>query len=370
MKGVSFHEWKEHRDGSLKKKSTSSSSTTTSSRSGRSGRSGKPGGSKRSKKVTNACVQCERKIAVNEDALFVEEDVGRMFCSEKCIVSFFEADIESLEKEYYTLISKSEITDEVKERFGHHRWSTLENPQEVWVEKTIKGDLRYTLISEFQEGSLTLWGVCITLFLRGEPSFLFLAFLTGDSNLVEHYRKGEPVNSLPKGEANQPKLDRLAESWTSDETYRASVNKARDKDDIPIDEYSSYDSCIDETLETPDEVWQIQRNSMVVREVTESEMAESMASDETSEAGEKTGGGGSSSGGSGFQTGLIYHFIKHYSHGAGFWYILIAKETDDEDQLEILDCFPTRDPDLVDKYRVGSLEIGSRDTGSGSSLVH
>ncbi len=306
----------------------------------------------------NACHHCAKTLSGDNDrALFVEEEVGRIFCSESCIAAFFTPEIERLEKEFFRRLTPSDLSSEERENLAHLRWITLQEPDEVWREKTLTGDYRYTLISEFKPGTKKIWSICICLFLRGEPSFLYLAFPTKNSAMANQYRRGEQVewvrpaqsqisadggaseslNGEEQGDQenseNRDKLDRLADSWTEDETVLAQLNKGRSKDDIPPSDYGLYQACLEETLETPEEVWS----------------HESQGDDPVK----------------------LYHFIKHYpDEKPGIWFVIVARETDDEEQIEIIDAFPTRDAQLVDHYRRGEQEVGQLESKSSPRVVH
>jgi len=157
--------------------------------------------------------------------------------------------------------------------------------------------------------------------------------------LANSYRRGERVQLVAAdvaAEAANPS-DGLAESWTEDETIRAELTQKRSPDDIPASEFGMYLDCAEETLEDPDEVW-----SLVFKD--------------------KDGR-------------RLYHFIRSYSakeYGKQIWYIIVARETDDDEQIEILDTFPTRDARLVDRYRKGHQEVGARETRvvASSRVVH
>lgn len=304
------------------------------------------------------CQNCG-KVLMNEDrALFVEEEVGRVFCSENCITGFFTPEIERLEKEYHRRVSQNDLTKEERESYAHLRWITLQEPDEIWREKTLSGDQRYTLISEFQPGTKRIWCICICLFLKNEPSFLYLAFTTRNAAMVNAYRRGERVEWVksektareaaqeaghvddPEGvEAVSPQenilSDRLADDWTDDETFLAQMNQERREDDIPAEEFTEYEKCLEETLETPDEVWSCVPGNSEVK---------------------------------------LYHFIRHYGtedeSSPGYWYVIVARETEDEEQIEILDAFPTIDVNLVDRYRRGEQEVGHTSPGPSSRVVH
>jgi hypothetical protein len=308
------------------------------------------------------CRNCSKSLEKEDRALFVEEEIGRVFCTEKCISAYFTPEIERLEKEYYRRLSANDLSKEDRENLAHLRWVTLQEPDEVWREKTLSGDFRYTLISEFQPGTRKVWCICLCLFLRGEPSFLYLSFATKNTAMANHYRRGERVQWV-KGEAEARRAkteadgieivpasglaeqgsgasseqgsDRLAAPWTEDEMFRAQAIQERRDDDIPPEEFSLYQSCLEETLETPDEVWTYISSSK------------------------------------GKDPFAMYHFIRHYpDEDPGVWYVIIARETDDEEQIEILDAFPTRDAELVHRYRKGEQEVGSSSAGPVSRVVH
>jgi len=317
----------------------------------RKGRQSKQKPSKKAlEKASDArCHACERTLEQDERALFVEEEVGRVFCSEDCIVTYFSPEIERLEQEYFRRLRKNELSGEERERYAELRWKTLQNPSEIWREKTLSGDFRFTLISPYADkGGKTIWNVCLTLFLRGEPSFLYLAFVTQDSSLIDHYRRGERLRWKPvegserEGVASasadrqggevlragsrgkSERSDGLASPFTAEEMLRVRLLQARKDDDIPLEEFSRYERYIEVTLQGPDEVW-------------------------TFKGSDKR------------QPGL-FHFMRNCGkeEGAGIplWYIVVARETDDDEHIEILDAFPTRDVGLVESYRCGNQEIG------------
>jgi hypothetical protein len=325
----------------------------------------------------DACHACAKKLSGSQErALFVEEEVGRIFCSEACIAAYFTPEIERLEKEYFRRLAPTDLNATERDALGHLRWITLQEPDEIWREKTLSGDYRYTLISEFKPGSKKVWSICICLFLRGEPSFLYLALATRNMAMVNAYRRGERVewatsknegsletkegeklerhrgaqaedaatSAVHSGEDPSPAdgepspTDRLGDPWTADETLMARMNQERREDDIPPEEFAQYQSLIELTLESPDEVWSIRAR--------------------------------------GPEGPKLYHFIKQHAELAagdaagslqaplqaqspGVWYVIIARELDDQDdQIEILDAFPTRDPYLVESYRQGEQEVG------------
>lgn len=320
------------------------------------------------REAAGVCQNCSGDLTSSSNALFVEEEVGRVFCSEECIIQFFAPEIERLEREYYRKLSASDLSAPQRESLTHLRWITLQEPDEIWREKTLSGDYRYTLISEFRpSGNKKVWSICICLFLRGEPSFLFLAFPTRNAAMVNTYRKGErvtlvqkrpkrqssaseeesdaasasppaTVGTLPLPEGDGLPSDRLAESWTEEETYLAQLGRKRKRDDIQANDFGLYEGCLEETLEEPDEVWSARTEGKSRRR--------------------------------------LFHFIRHYPQSSpSHWYVIVARQTEDEDHIEILEAFPTRDHSLMQRYRKGAREKGGdgwspSSSSSSSQMVH
>ncbi len=311
------------------------------------------------------CVHCQKRLKAEDSALFVEEEVGRLFCSEPCIAEFFSPEIEALEQEFFKKLGPKDLSGEEREQYAHLRWITLQEPDEVWRRKTKAGDARYTLISEFQPGARKVWCVAICLFLRNEPSFLFLAFCTQSPAMVEFYRKGELLEppepriakadgahdasqasgetSAQDGEEEEgsasESTDRLADDWTEEESMRATQveKRGRHKKDIPQEEFPAYEKHLEDTLDTPDEVWSNTKRSQ-----------------------------------------KYYHFIKCFESKDGgrkkkpqaYWYVVIAKETEESEEIELLDAFPTRDMHLLERYRIGEQEVGTGDPRPSQRFVH
>ena len=147
-----------------------------------------------------------------------------------------------------------------------------------------------------------------------------------------------PSDDLGFESLEQP-TDGLADGWSADEAVRAELGSTRRTDDIPNEEFAAYQNCMEETLNSPDEVWSL------VAEQTGSENPE-------------------------LDSVKLFHFIKQYEE-AGFWYIMVAKELPEEEQLEIVEAFPTRDSELAERYRQGVQELGGTGvTESASRVLH
>ena len=68
----------------------------------------------------------------------------------------------------------------------------------------------------------------------------------------------------------------------------------------------------------------------------------------------------------------LYHFIRHYpNEKPGIWFVIVAREIEDnEEQIEVVDAFPTKDGALVEQYRKGEQEAGQAETRPSVRVVH
>lgn len=289
------------------------------------------------------CSACGKGLKGEDRALFVEEDVGRVFCSEECITNHFQPEIDLIEKEYFKFRPKDDLSPEEREKFAHLRWITIQEPDEIWQETRPSGDKRHTLISQFKPGAKPIWCICICLFLRGEPSFLYMAFPTRSKALVERFRKGQSIE-WTKGESAEhaaeefddegPRTDGLADGWSQSETIRAEIHKTRNSNDIPVEEYGLYEKLMEKTLESPDELWVM----------------------ESKDDGEPD----------------RYQFIKHFpdEEGGAMYYIVIAQESEQTEHLEVIGQVPTRDPKVANQYRKGRQELVLEEDDEKKATLH
>lgn len=291
------------------------------------------------------CVACGKGLKSEDRALFVEEEVGRIFCSEECITQNFQSEIDQIEKAYFKYRPKDDLTPEEREQFAHLRWITIQEPDEVWQEKRANGDKRHTLISRFKPGAKPIWCVCICLFLRGEPSFLYMAFPTRSRALVDKFRKGKkielaakPIEADSSAFDEEPRSDGLAANgWSQSETLRADILGTRDaseSNEIPPEEYALFEPLLEKTLEDPDELWIMSSKDDGVPD--------------------------------------RYHFMKHFpeEESGPVYYIVVAQESEQTEHLEILEQIPTRNEERFKRYRKGRQEKLTAEDEAMSKTVH
>src|SRR5690348_13612436 len=74
---------------------------------------------KKAKNRGKACFACSKDLSEPDaKALFVEEENGRIFCSEGCIVNFFSPEIKRLEKQYLKRLSVDDLSAEERKKMA------------------------------------------------------------------------------------------------------------------------------------------------------------------------------------------------------------------------------------------------------------
>ncbi len=219
-----------------------------------------------------------------------------------------------------------DFTPTEREALQPGKWELLESPQEIYRELLDSGEERVILVRKFEpEAEAAYWWVAVTFYLQEEPSFLFHAWVTRDeSGLVA------PFRAQGKGGPETMASDHLAQNWTENESLLAELVQPRTKGDIPFTDFSKYEPCIEQTLGKPDEVW--------------------------TEAFE-----------SGAGTTRTYSFMKAFVNSdtqESFGYIVITRETLTEDELEIIEAMPTRDPDYLATFRRGRQDYSIEKDGA------
>ncbi len=283
-----------------------------------------------------SCSQCQKRLGLPEgpEALFVEDHRIHLFCSEACIVAFFKPAMSALKNEVERSRTSDDLSVAEQTALAGARWATLEKPDEIYVETLESGEERSILVRQFDDtAGSAYWCVGVTFFLQGDPSFLFHAWVTRDEQaLVNPFRtrgKGGPITMA---------TDQLAQDWTQNESVLAQLVQPRIKGDIPFSDFTQYEACIEETLRAPDEVW------------TEA-----------------------------FAGMVIYSFLKSFVNAdtqENFSYVVLTRETEEEDQLEILDTFPTRDDGYLTTFRRGNQEYNAQqeaeapEVAGGKRMLH
>lgn len=232
------------------------------------------------KKPFYFCSECKKVLQDLDDLLFIDEHSHKGFCSEECIEDFYFPLIKHYELVENSLRKKYNLLDETG--FGAPADQelvdeVLNHPSEIFKQSNELNETYYHFIKHFNDFSV----VVIASVYRKEASFVFFTCITRSKALLGEFRYGEQVSDWELGDDESPGA---LESHTlydqdSSEDFDEEVDEDEDmvfiqlleskkshmlaevlmkiKDnDIPFEDYSGYESCFQETLDTPDEVFE------------------------------------------------------------------------------------------------------------------
>ncbi len=255
----------------------------------------------------------DEDVAPPVEPIVIDKKKSLVFNSEEDVYDFFGAEIATLEEEYEALKSSTDITEEDVPDYEEHLASLFEQPDEVWLNRDKFENIDiYTYIKHFDTGAKKFYYVAVTYVDDTVPTFIFLHFATQDETLIADYRTQEKVfgfdQNLGAGDALS-EGDELAVGL-----YKAMLT-VRAETDIPTEEFSNYLKYRDETVEVADEIWR---------------------SNDT-------------------QGNTLVSFIKSFEdeNENEFTYITVTIEDNASESHYVMFSFPTKDKNLVDRYRHG-----------------
>lgn len=218
------------------------------------------------------CSECKTILDSLKNLLFVEENSSKGFCSEACIEDFYMPLIrhfESIELNVRTKLGLVGLNEEKIDSILSER-ELLEDillaPDELWkVENELSEDV-YTYVKHYSAFS----GIVICKVYAGEASFIFLSTKTTSRSFLEEICAGSRIENISKTHS----LENIDSSNDfNDEDYNfmqlleskkskllAELLEKRKEDDISFEDFSLYESCFTEVIETPDEVFEQKDN--------------------------------------------------------------------------------------------------------------
>ncbi len=215
------------------------------------------------------CQHCHHSISTADKVLLVEEESNRSFCSEDCIVEFFNPHIDYFEEQDMKVrqqlnIQMDEDADDLKNDKKSIE-STIDDPDEVWVQANELGEIYYTHIKKIKNKPKR-WMIIICFYFQDGPSFLLFQNTTTDEKLLDYYRSESELNGI---DDSQKKIDELAkekeELHLSPEviesvelkksTFLAHLLQNRSGEDIDYEKFPLYEENTVSTLEEPDEIF-------------------------------------------------------------------------------------------------------------------
>jgi hypothetical protein len=276
-------------------------------------------------KYADFCQSCRKQMSQDDQIVYVEDGANRYFCSEKCIRTYYDPMADYYKTQHFKLRDAHDIPEADFKKYESYAPLCLNNPDEVWVDENENGETFYFFIGNYTDEGGRFSYVVMCFCLELEPTYILLSFPTRDKKLLENYRVGKKfdINEIEQeaavsaGESEvAPQLDPFIQSRAIEEE----MLRHRGKEDIPANEFDDYAHLLEETIESPEEIWELtdDKHNMILTLI-------SKPNDEVN-----------------------YVVICSYDENA-----------EGRDAWKVLYHFPTNDPQLVQRYRRGHLREGS-----------
>lgn len=285
--------------------------------------------SKKRFKYSDFCQGCRSPLNSDEKIVYVEESANRYFCSEKCIRAYYDPMSEHYRKQMLDIRDPHDISEADFAEYESYAPLCLSNPDEEWVDTTEFGETITYFLSNFtnEGGKFTYIVACFCL--EDEPTYILLSFPTRDKKLAEEFRRGEKIERKDDDEEpGEPEISSpvLTEDFLARQgnAIEEEMLRHRDPTDVPKEEFEEYVHLVDQTIENPDEVWELQDEG----------------------------------------DNPILTLISQHEESLHYVVICTFDATQTQESWRVIYSFPTRDPALVQRYRRGMLREGVAGKGS------
>jgi hypothetical protein len=254
----------------------------------------------------------------SEDQIIIDDAKGLVFSSEEELYHFFLPQIQAFEKEYFTNRTADDIQDDELADYEDLLPQVLDAPDEIWQDiESVQGYGIHNYISHFNADGVLVHYVAVAYRTAETPSFVFLHFASRDQNLVSRFRRGEMIYDRVVKEVENGAVEGDALSEGDDLAvglYKSMLTVRSDKD-IKESEFKSFENLRETTIEEADEIWRTDD----------------------------------------FSGHVLVSFIKDFSEDADkeVFYIVVTMEDATSSSHSLLFSFPTKDRNLVDRYRHG-----------------
>jgi hypothetical protein len=254
-----------------------------------------------------------------KEAIIIDEPKGLVFRNETELYNHFVNEIEHLEGQYFSWRQPGDIPEEEFFRFEPQLNALLEEPDEVWEDtETIPGMTLSIYLKDFSPSETEpLFHVAVVYATNEIPTFVYLHFPTKDLDLVERYQRGELVFDLALKKAPLGAIvgDALLEGDPLALGLYQAMLTLRSDEDIEEKDFREYGQYREECIEDADEIWRSNDS----------------------------------------QGNVLVSFIKDCSDQAGqdLFYVVVTLEDTPSNSHALLFSFPTRDGNLLSRYRHG-----------------
>ncbi|MGZ3692439.1 MAG: hypothetical protein ACXVLQ_01880 [Bacteriovorax sp.] len=275
------------------------------------------------------CTECKTILPTIDKLLFVEENSNKGFCSEACIEDFYGP----LIRHYDRLEKKTRQTLGIEQEVIHQEMDdesfvedVLSSPSEVHKIENEMHECLYTYIRHYSDMS----AIIICSIYNNQASFIFFKTLTRSRQFLAEFRTLKKENETFSSKETQD-LELGAEFNEEDFHFMQLLENKKSKlladllvkrkdDDIAFEDFTSYESCYQETLDFPDELFETKDN----------------------------------------EGDVFFVYIKSFiKNGQDFFYIISCLKRKDLEatggQVNVFPvlAFPTNDMDLYREFRAG-----------------
>ena len=262
----------------------------------------------------------KKKAAKDEDLIVIDEAAGLIFESEKALDGYFTSYINKLEEDYSAHRKPSDFSDKTQIKLEKHLEEVLAAPDQIWKDTKSFSDLAlHVFMKDIQTKSqdFVYIAICYVTVDDQVPTFVLTHFPTKDQELHQFYKKGELIYDKVYEKVVEGAIegDSLLEADGLAIGLYTSMLKVRSEQDIPQSEFKNFADLRDSTIEEPDEIWRKPDQN-------------------------------------GHQ---LVIFIKEFPDHptSDLTYIVATVEEEGQSVHTLLFSFPTTDPTLVDRYRMG-----------------
>lgn len=244
--------------------------------------------------------------------IVIDQDKGLVFDSEEELYAHFQPDVKILEKLFLQSPLEETLKEEDLKKMEKDLEVTLDSPDEVW-QLTVKG-IQSEVFAFVRQLKKKSYYLAFTYLTDGQPTFVYLHFVTKDEKLLKEIRKGEEVplrdDSVPLGAIEGDSLyegDALATGL-----YDAMI-LLRSEKDIPEEDFFKYAELREICVENADEIWRT---------------SDSMGN-------------------------TLVTFIRESEDDQMPHYVVVTAEDEPSGSHSLLFSFPTNDSQLLERYRHG-----------------
>jgi hypothetical protein len=261
----------------------------------------------------------EDVVREHQGQIVIDEAHGLVFSTEDELYDHFLPQIQALEKEYFMSRSNKDIQEKEFVKYEDLLTQVLDDPDEVWEDATtIHGFKVRSYVGHYtSESEESVYYVALAYATGDVPSFVFLHFPSGDLELVDRFRRGNLLYDRVLKEVEKGAVEGDALSEGDDLAvglYRAMLTLRNDRD-VSEKRFKKFEHMRELAIEDADEIW---------RSVD-------------------------------LSGNILVTFIKDCPDEGvqGLHYIVVTIEDTPSSSHALLFSFPTRDPNLIDRYRHG-----------------